>query len=157
MTEYEASLIVEPWLKDFAPCRNCGSKNIFPTNIEIGNKKLYDFDKLITELKSLGSFANLLILDLQNNYGEVELKVAGKQSNDSDFILECMVEFARVMEKIPESKFIPNRTDRNFQIVISGNFEGDKHNLKVQKVINYGFSSTNIRKHILKYFTSYNL
>ena len=157
MTEYEASLIIEPWLKDFEPCTNCGAKNIFPTNIEIGNEKLYDFNKLIEEQKKIGFFANLLILDLQNNYGEVELKVAGKQKNDSDFILDCMVGFAGVMEKIPESKFIPNRTDGNFQIVISGVFENGEHKLRVQKLINYGFSSTDIRNHILKYFMTYEL
>lgn len=154
MTEYEANKIVEGWLKDFGPCRNCGSYMIFPTNIEIGNKKLYDFNKLVEDLKSYGIFGNLLILDLQNNYGEIELKIAGKQHNDRDFLEECSYEFFKVIDDIPNSKFVSKKTNGNFQLVISGKYENERHNLKVERLINYGFSLEDIKQHILKYFFS---
>jgi hypothetical protein len=152
MTEYEASIIVEAWLKDFGPCRNCSSNNIFPTNIEIGDHKLYDFDKLVSITKNLGARGNLLILDLQNNYGEIDLKVAGKSNNDSDFLLECIVLFRKTLNEIDEFKFIPKRTDGNFQIVISGKHENSEYVLKVERIINYGFSYNIIMEKIMNYF-----
>jgi len=152
MTEYEFSVILEERLINFSPCRNCGSSNLSAQNIKIGDYKIYDFDKMIEVLKAENHITNLLILDLQKNYGEIELKVAGKSRNESDFISECMVKVNLLLNESPSRKFVLNRTDGNFQIVISGiNIEG-KHKLRIHRIINYGFSKEEIRSNLNKYF-----
>jgi len=152
MTEFEASTIVENWLIDFDPCKNCGSTNIFPTNIERGNNKLYDFDELVTSLKSYGKLGSLLILDLNNNYGEIKLDIAGKNDNDIQFLLECWGLFDKIILEIPYDKFIPKKTQGNFQMVFSGKYEQGKHNVKIEKLFSYGFSRETIQGRIGQYF-----
>ena len=152
MTEFEASKIVENWLIDFGPCKNCDSNNIFPTNIEIAGKKLYDFDELVSKLKSYGQLSSLLILDLNNTYGEIKLDVAGKKDNDIQFLLECWSIFDKVILEISYDKFIPKKTQGNFQMVFSGIYENGKHNVKIEKLSSYGFSRENIQGHIGQYF-----
>jgi hypothetical protein len=152
MTEYEASKIVENWLSDFGPCKNCGSNNIFPTNIEIGNKKLYDFEESVSLLRSYGQFGSLLILDLNNNYGEIKLDVAGKKDNDIQFLLECWGLFDKIILEIPYDNFIQKKTQGKFEIVFSGIYENGKYNIKIEKIFNYGFWRESIQGRIGQYF-----
>jgi hypothetical protein len=152
MTEFEASKIVEDWLIDFSPCKNCGSNNIYPINIEIADKLLYDFDELVSWLKPYGQQGSLLILDLNNNYGEIKLDVAGKKDNDIQFLLECWSLFDKVILEIPYDKFIPKKTQGNFQMVFSGIYESGKHIVKIEKLSSYGFSRESIQGRIGQYF-----
>ena len=155
MTEYEFSGILKKWLKDFSPCVFCGSKNIFPENIQIGDYKLYDFDRLVNDLKNETNEHNLLIMYIQKQFGDLEFNTGGKQNNDPVFILECMAKVNLLLNELPNNNFIKSKTDGYFSLVISGlNYNGN-HSLTIQRFFNFGFDKSEIRDRLNDYCLNY--
>src|SRR5687767_4659645 len=85
-TEFEFKETVEKWLKeDKKKCEFCDCPFIEVSNIEIGDYKLYDFDRLVNDCKQKDG--ELFLWNItKSSKNTVELKVGGKTAHDPLFI-----------------------------------------------------------------------
>jgi hypothetical protein len=122
MTEYEFSNVLEKWMKDDKKkCEFCGSPFVEGTAIEIGNYKLYDFNKLATQCQQTNG--ELFIWNVIKKGQSIELKVAGKSTHDPLFIRESFMQLLNIIDNLPENKLIHNRQMGDIFISLTGDYE----------------------------------
>lgn len=157
MTEFEFSKLLEKWTTEMElACRFCGSNNVYGENIEIGSKKLYDFDSIVKELKNSGQ-NGLLIYSIIKENGRIKKEVGGKAKNDSDFILDCWPFIIGELNKIPQNKFKKNELDSEFQISVSGVLRNGVYEFKIHRLKICGFERKEVIAAINEYITKYPL
>lgn len=158
MTEFQFSIILENWMSEMGlACRFCGSENLHGQNIEMGSKKLYDFDSIVKGLKDSGQKNGLLIYSLIKEHGQIKKEIGGKANNDSDFILDCWPFLIGELNEIPQKKFKMNAPDGEFQISVSGIFTNGNYEFKVQRLKICGFERKDAIAAINEYVTKYPL
>ncbi|HEX6847671.1 MAG TPA: hypothetical protein VF144_11875 [Chitinophagaceae bacterium] len=122
LTEYEFSKILEKWMKDDKKkCEFCGSPFVEGTVIEIGNHKLYDFNKLATHCKETNG--ELFIWNVVKKGRSIELNVGGKSTHDPLFIKECFTKLFHLIDSLPETKLIHNRDMGDLFVCFTGDYE----------------------------------
>jgi len=121
-TEYEFAQTLEKWMKDDKKkCEFCGAPYVEGARIEIGDYKLYDFDKLVAECKK--NNGELFIWNVVKKGQSIEINVAGKTTHDPVFIRESFTKLFDILESFPEEKMIHNQKMGDLFICFTGKYD----------------------------------
>jgi hypothetical protein len=121
-TEYEFAKVLEKWMKDDKKkCEFCGAPYVEGVKIEIGDYKLYDFDKLTALCKEADG--ELFIWNITKKGQSIEIKVAGKTTHDPLFIQECFTKLFDILESYPEEKMIHNPKMGDLFVCFTGDYD----------------------------------
>jgi hypothetical protein len=147
MTEYNFGRLLDVWEIGSGYCHFCESLNVYDENIKINNKKLYDFDFVVENLKNSDGNEDFLIFNFVKEEYKTKVKVGGKSKVSEIFFLNCWNILFQAIEEIPIHRFVDNRNG-TFEIAVIGNYDS----IKILRLKMFGFEKFELTKEINEYF-----